>query len=402
MSYNIRVFDLKEDKKVNAKCLLIDISIDEYVELIKEHLDELPFQRRKILSRKRGVYKRLTQDLKENALIPPISLIIRKASKVQKAIKDTNELKNIERQINEKIKNGDLLILDGLQRTYCMLNVIEELKDSADEKKDFCNTRIRAELWYNIKYTAILYKMLVLNTGQVKMSMRHQIEILNIPLRDKISEIASTKGVLLKFSTYRDKSKRVTNDIYNYKFSNIIEGLTAFITQNPIVDKTNEVVKELERMKFVEEHSDPKMLSKEEEIQEFTEILIKLDEFLWRKYKDPLKTQDEEGKEVKLPWTSRKEIMNSSPILAGIFASFGKIFGNDRDKYTKRGKKFFQILESVTDDPLKLEIMSDLLQDEKGRSAKFGETTRNFFFHALMEFFNGEDDFEVVWGRAAT
>lgn len=400
MSYNIKVFDLKEDKKVNAKCLLIDISIGEYVELIKNHLDELPFQRKKILGRKGGVYKRLTQDLKENALIPPISLIIRNTSEVQEAIKDINEWKDIEEQINEKIKKGDLLILDGLQRTYCILNAIEELNDSVDEKEDFCNTRIRAELWYNIKYTAILYKMLVLNTGQVKMSMRHQIEILNIPLRDKISEIASTKGNSLEFSTYR--SSRSTKDIYNYKFSDIIEGLTAFITQKPIVDKTNEVVKELERMKFVEEHSNPEVLSKEEEIQEFTEILISLDEFLWEKYKDPLITHDEEGKEIKLPWTSRNEIMNSPPMLAGIFASFGKIFGNDRDKYKKRKEKFFQILGSNIEDPLKLRIMSDLLQDEKGRSVKFGETTRNFFFHALMEFFNGEDDFKEVWGRAAT
>jgi len=65
MSNKIRVFDLKEDEKIKAKCLLIDISIGKYIKLIKDNLEELPMQRGKILSRKRDIYKRLTEDLKE-------------------------------------------------------------------------------------------------------------------------------------------------------------------------------------------------------------------------------------------------------------------------------------------------------------------------------------------------
>lgn len=400
MNNRIRVFDLKEDEKVKANCLLIGISIGKYIELIKDNLEELPIQRGKILSRKRDIYKRLIEDLKEGAIIPPISLILRENSKVENAIKHITKINDIEEQINREIKGGDLSILDGLQRTYCILNVTDDLKNSGNRRESFLDTQIRAELWYNAKYTALLYKMLVLNTGQVKMSMRHQIEILNIPLKGKISEIASSKGICLKFSTYRDPQP--ANDIYNYKFSHIVEGLTSFITHDPIIDKTNEVVKELERMKFVEEHSDPEKLSKEEEIQEFTEILIDLDRALWDKYKQLIKTEDENGREINLPWTSRKDIMNSPPILSGFFASFGEVFGNNRDKYSKRKEKFFQILKRDENDPLKLEIMSEILQDEKKRSTKFGETTRKFFFHALMEFFNGEDDFKKVWQRATT
>jgi len=324
---------------------------------------------------------------------------LRENSEVQNTIKNLTKVNNIEEQINREIRGGDLFILDGLQRTYCILNAIDDLKNLG-KKEAFLNTRIRAELWYNVKYTALLYKMLVLNTGQVKMSIRHQMEILNIPLKEKISEIASNKKISLKFSTYRNPQP--TDDIYNYKFSHIIEGLTSFITQDPIVDKTNEVVKELERMKFVEKHSDPEILSKEEEIQEFTGMLIDLDEALWSKYKRPVKNEDEDGKEMNLPWTSRKDIVNSPPILSGIFASFGKVFESDRDKYSKRKEKFFQILKRDKDDPLKLKIMSEILQDEKRRSTKFGETTRTFFFHALMEFLNGEDDFGKVWQRATT
>lgn len=151
-------------------------------------------------------------------------------------------------------------------------------------------------------------------------------------------------------------------------------------------------------MEFVEGHSKPEILSKEEEIKEFTEILITLDKSLWAKYERPIEIV-EMGNE-KLPWTSRNDIMCSAPMLSGIFAAFGKSFKSD--KYNQRKEKFFQILLSGENDPLKLEIMSKLLQDEKGRSSKFGETTRNFFFTALREFFSGEDNFDKVWRLSAT
>ncbi len=401
MENKIRVFDLKEDKKVRAKCLLIDISIGNYTELIEDNIEELDIQRGKILSRisrKRDVYKRLTKDLKEGAIMPPVSLIISAKSEVKNAIKELTEIKEIEKRINNKIRKGDIFILDGIQRTYCLLNAQNDLSNP-EEREAFLNTRIRAELWYHMTYTAILYKMLVLNTGQVKMSMKHQIEILNIHLKEKIYEVALGKRVTINFSTY--KVPQPTSEIYNYKLSDIVEAFTSFIIGDPNVDKVNEVVKELERMKFVEKHADPEILSKEEEIQEFTEILIEFDKVLWDKYQYPEKIEDEEGNEKILPWTSRKDIMTSPAVLSGIFASFGKTFDRDKNKYRARKEKLFQILENLEEvDPLKLKIMSGILQDEKKRSTKFGETTRNFFFRAFLEFFNGEDNFEEVWQRA--
>lgn len=394
---NIRVFDLRNDDKIRARCLLIDMPIVEYTKLIEENIGDLDIQRGKILSRKREVYKRLIEDLKDGAIMPPISLILRENSSAHKKIKDSTGIEDIEKQLNEKIEKGDLAILDGIQRTYCILNVIDEL-EGLSEKETFLNQRIRAELWYNMTYTAILYKMLVLNTGQVKMSMRHQIEILNIPLKEKISKIALEKEITPKFSTYR--RPQPTEDIYGYKLSDIVEAFTSFITTDPIVDKTSEVVNELERMEFVKTHSKPEMLSKEEEIQEFTDVLINLDKGLWGKYRQPIQTEVGSGETE--PWTSRKEIMTSAPILSGIFAAFGYALKNDKDGYNSRKGKFFQILQGAESDPLKLKIMSKLLQDEKKRSTKFGETTRNFFFNALREFFKGEDNLERLWTRSAT
>ncbi len=396
----IRVFDLKEDKKVMGKCLLIDISIGDYVELIQNNLENLPIQRGKVISSKSDVYKRLQEDLKDNTIMPPLSLVASK--KLSDTIKDVEDTKRIENIINDKVNKASLSILDGLQRTYCILNVIDGLKDKPKKMKQFKNSRIRAELWYSIKTNALLYKILVLNTGQFKMSMRHQLEILYMPLKEVISNVAKERGIEdMKFSTYKELSRsKESYKPYMYSFANIVEALTAFNTRDPIVDKTNIVVTELERMRFIEEHSDTSKLCSDDDIEQFSNLLFSLDEKLWKKYEKRKTKIDDFGAEKLLEWTSRNDFMNSAPFLSGFFASCGNSRNKNNENYENRKNKFFRIFDENTKDPLKLRILSDILEDEKGRSKKFGVTLRNFFFHGFNEFFNGENDFEMIWQRA--
>lgn len=397
MNNKIRVFDRKEDKKVRGTCLLIDITIGDYDELIRNNLENLPIQRGKV-SRQRDVYKRLRKDLKDGTIMPPLSLVASK--ELSDTIKDTEDTTRIEDIINEKISKKSLSILDGLQRTYCILNVIDDLKNNSEKLNAFKKLRIRAELWYSIKTNALLYKMLVLNTGQFKMSMRHQLEILYMPLKEAISNIAKERGIEgMRFSTYKDSSP--SKEPYKYSFANIIEALTAFNTRDPIVDKTNIVVAELERMRFIEEHSDTSKLCSDDDIEQFSDLLFSLDEKLWEKYRERIKESDDSGNVKLLEWTSRNDFMNSAPFLSGFFASCGKYRKRNNENYENRKNKFFKIFDENTEDPLKLRILSDILEDEKARSKKFGITLRNFFFHGFNEFFGGdEDNFEMIWQNA--
>jgi hypothetical protein len=397
---DIKVFDLKLDKKVNAKNLLIDITISDYIELIKKNIKELDIQRGKIISGQQ-VYKRLINDLLESTIIPPLSLVIKEDSDVFNAIKDDEDIQSIQNKLNEKIKPGDLSILDGLQRTYCILEIVEKHKEEY-EKNNIGNLRIRAEVWYDINSTAILYKMLVLNTGQVKMSMKHQIEILNIPLKEAIIKYAREKGKEVFFSTYKNPDE--TDSVFKYKLSNVVEGFTAFLTRNPIVDKTNEVVKDLERMKFIEEHSSIQSISENKEIKEFADLLLKLDEGLSNKYKNGLDDTEslddtEREEKSKIKWTSRNELMGSAPVISGIFAAFGWAF-TKVNSYENRKSQFFNILSQPNqEDPLALRIAGKILEDRKKRSKKFGDDTRKFFFEGFKEFFNSGENFVDIWPK---
>ena len=398
MDDKIRVFDLKEDKKVKGKCLLIDITIGRYIELIHNNLENLPIQRGKVISRKMDVYKRLKEDLENNTIIPPLSLVASKElSDTIEGIKDTKKIETI---INDKIDNKSLSILDGLQRTYCILNAIDDLGNNPGKLSTFKKSRIRAELWYSIKTNALLYKILVLNTGQFKMSMRHQLEILYMPLKEAMLSIAKKHRIEgMGFSTYRNSSP--SKEPYKYSFANIVEALIAFNTRDPIVDKTNIVVAELQRMRFIEEHSDELKLYSDDDIEEFSDLLFSLDNKLWKKYRERMKGTDDLGNEKSLEWTSRNDFMNSAPFLSGFFASCGKYRNRNNKNYRNRKNKFFKIFDEDKEDPLKLRVLSDVLEVENARSKKFGITLRNFFFNGFNEFFGGdEDNFEMIWQRA--
>jgi len=391
--YNIRVFDLKEDKKVSAKCLLIDISIKEYIELIQDNLENLPIQRGKVISRKREVYERLKEDLKNGTIMPPLSLVANK--ELSDSILNVEDTKRIGRLINDKINKKSLSILDGLQRTYCILNALTDLEDNSEKLKEFENFKVRAELWFSIKTNALLYKVLVLNTGQFKMSMSHQLEIIYAPIKEKIQDIAKENEIEnLKLSTYRDTIP--CKNVYEYSFSTIIEGFIAFSTHNPITDKTSVVVAELERMKFIKELSDPTKLASDKELEEFLNLLFTLDEKLWGKYKERLLEEDFEGNKKPLEWTSRNDFMKSAPFLSGFFASCGKYRKRNNDKYKKRKKDLLRIFDK-NEDPLQLRDLSEILKEEKAKTKKFGTTVRDFFFRAFNSFFEGEDKFKEIW-----
>lgn len=71
------------------------------------------------------------------------------------------------------------MLLDGLQRTYTLIDADTEMeKKSAEEYQKFLKNKLRLEIYVEINKFGILYRMLTLNTGQTPMSARHQLEML--------------------------------------------------------------------------------------------------------------------------------------------------------------------------------------------------------------------------------
>ena len=198
------------------------------------------------------VYALLRNDLRSGCTIPPIFLAVRKeAVGREKKLADLVKLSNAE--IIKYIEQKKLLILDGLQRTYQMIELVNELRKEGDKEglATFLNRPIRAEIFLGINKIGILYRMLTLNTGQTPMSVRHQIEILyqdylgqnKIPGVEIIREVDGAKAM----------------KVGKYKFNEIVDGFQSYLEKDELaMDKASllEDAKSLEKLSKVGQKKD--------------------------------------------------------------------------------------------------------------------------------------------------
>ena len=299
---------LKEnfDKKVKSKVYIISIPVGEYLSRVESSTEgELEIQRTFLGFR---VYKRLIADILQGALIPPISVI-------------SNEFGADE-------ENSPFLVLDGLQRTYCFkiaLDILSKKEESTyyrtikDSIPDFENPafkneddfkknyKILVEIWTNMDITKTLYKMVVLNTGQKKMSLQHQLDILALELKKELEKelnILSSTNILTEKDIKSQKIKSSDLEKKGYiKLYALTEGLVSYLKGSPVKNKQDAVEYLFERLESFENLLSPTV---KEDIK-----------FLLKNLHPNFKIKFQE-KEIYI--LSRYE-----PILIGLLASIGRL-----------------------------------------------------------------------------
>lgn len=117
------------DNRIDSLNLLMETTIEEYNNLSKNILENNAFQRRRVKSSS-SVYSLLKADLRRGCVIPPIVLALAMEAKPKKDETDDGLIDTINKN-KEK-----LIILDGLQRTYTIRDLVNELNEKADPDKD--------------------------------------------------------------------------------------------------------------------------------------------------------------------------------------------------------------------------------------------------------------------------
>ena len=224
------------DGLLKAQSLLFEMSVSEYLTIGKHVLKNNKYQRRRVQNAP-TMYGLLGHDLLHLCTMPPLVLSFKEGVVVQDMTVDTSE-----EELQSIMAPATLLILDGLQRTYTMLGVLDDITVSPEEKDAYLSHTIRVEVYAGLTNTGILYRMLTLNSGQTPMSKRHQIEILYSNYRNN-----NLDGI--QFVCQTDAEKR--QGLNSYDFDDAIEGFNSFINadESPI-DKIEirEIVKRLEKI----------------------------------------------------------------------------------------------------------------------------------------------------------
>jgi len=242
----------RKAKGINVAALM---SLEEYWHLAQQIMLKNPFQRRKVRTKYR-VYALLKKDLLEGCVIPSITLATterfgkRVAKEVQMILAHDAVNDETEKMAHEltarAIDAYELLILDGLQRTYAINEAFEEARDLGEEE-DFKVRPVRVEIYVGMKKQGLLYRMLTLNTGQTPMSFRHQLEIL---YHDYLDPNAFPEGIRI----FREKDGRSVSSPGTYRFSEVIDLYQSFIqaTSKP-VDRQS-LFEEIKKLDFLESY----------------------------------------------------------------------------------------------------------------------------------------------------
>lgn len=219
------------DNRINADNYSFVMSIGDYYDLIKDSLTDNEYQRKRVRN-SGSFYSLLKRDLIKGCIMPPIVLAL---------CEDVAPDNNIIDIIKQKKRN--LKILDGLQRSYTIKEIVKDYNNALWNDSNPLDNLIRIEVYVGIDKLGILYRMLTLNAGQTPMTARHQIEIIYSDYKDQ----CDVNGV--SFMTETEGGSPLY--LGQYKFRDIVEGFTSLLQQDYLTLDRREILenaRDLERI----------------------------------------------------------------------------------------------------------------------------------------------------------
>jgi hypothetical protein len=360
------------DKRINSRNLLVELTIEEYLKLARDIIHKNPFQRRRVRSSK-TVYSLLRTDIERGCIIPPIVLAL------TSDLGDANPTKDdFEKYLQENKEH--LLILDGLQRTYTMIDLVDGVKETGDEDKlkEVNSNIIRAEFYIGLNRLGILYRMLTLNTGQSPMSLRQQIEILYL---DYISKPIA--GIEL----IREADARRATNINQYNFRDVVEGFNSYLDRDELPIERTDL---LENIRSLE-----KLANENQDTDLFVDYLKSWHAFITKMHElcGDTEVTPEFCEETGTPFGANViQVFKKAQAMSGFGAAIGKL--RDFKVINRSFDDVEKILQGIVinDSVEFLETINRSLLWIKANAKKIGNAQRTFFHYFFRGIFNREDD----------
>lgn len=341
------------DNRIECQNYMIEMTIQEYYDLAQNILRNNEYQRRRVKSSS-TVYSLLKDDLKQGCIMPPIVLALPKSIK-----KETDILEEI------KMSKDEIVILDGLQRSYTIRDLLNEISGSSEENK-VLNHLIRIELYTGINKFGILYRMLTYNTGQTQMSTRHQIEIIYSDYIDK--EI--NNGI--KF--IREVDDTTPRKLGEYRFKDVVDGFTSYLERDYLSLERIDILNSIRSLQELTKE-DPKAELFDEFVEFYHGMVKKINEQAedWSPNKEELEVE-------KIFASNVVSIFNKSQSLTGFGAAVGRLIDkNITDKIATLKTEVEQV--DFEDVRLGLDLLIVKMEIVRNNAKKIGNDQRLFFFH---------------------
>lgn len=390
----IKVIGQATDYRSNTPVIYAQMPVRDYLGLINENFDDFRFQRKRTMY---SPYLRMKEDIKQGALLPTITLAIKSeyTKEILTVLDDYSKLENV--LLNQ---SGKINILDGLQRTYI-------LKDLEGEGFQFIHDqKVFLEIWVESEIKHLIYRLIVLNAGQKKMSMRHQIEMLFLNIKDSIEiDIPDLIIHTQKESTRRTQSKKFSLD-------RLAMGYQSFLLKNTEVKRSNVVAQEMLENNILESTAE-QLGQGFEDFKKFLKIYARLDESTFQHYgnytKDEIEYElyNDIGNEDETILKNSKHWFAGENVINCFFAAVSKFLNvPDREDTlikTLEHLNDFIITAEVYSDPLGLAVLYKLQEGINPRKMSIDFQTRKIMFNGFQEYFkeDGKTPLSECWKLGA-
>ena len=364
----MKILTSTPDAKISAINHLLEINIGEYSEIAKDILENNDLQRKRVKTANRS-YSLLKEDIKVGCVIPPIVLAIFPS--------EGNEASFDAGNILEKIATAgkDLLILDGLQRTYTIIDLLNEIKDNLELLTKVKAIPLRVEVYTGISKVGVLYRMLTLNTGQSPMSTRHQVEILYSDYKEGFDN-------LVFITEAQDKVPSGNNE---FRFSDILDGFISYLTGDYLPLDREDLVKIIKNLETLTKDDKSKDLFKQL-ITTYNKLRLKINEISnnW---------QYEDIGDIKRRAFAKNinELFSKVQAIAGFGAAVSFIIENGLSKDIESISNLIDLIESdeIEDS---LNQMIKHIDEIQINAKKIGNEQRMYFYYFFRSLFNESNE----------
>ncbi|WP_269997960.1 hypothetical protein [Arthrobacter sp. B2a2-09] len=334
------------------------------------NLGKNEFQRRRVSSSK-TVYSLLKDDMRRGCVIPPLVLALTEAGQGVTGLDDI-ELEAL--IINNASR---LVILDGLQRTHTIIDLLQEVARVPDNGGEFPeeDTPVRVEIYLGLNRLGILYRMLTLNTGQTPMSLRQQIEMLYLDYQDLDPGIQLVK----------EADNRMATKLHEYNFKDVVEGFNAYLNRDELpIDRAGllENIRSLEKLSKENQDSDI-----------FRKYVTTLDRFTSHAVSLAGEAQlsPEQLEDVSPFGRNTAQIFKKPQAMSGLGSALGKLIDRGVLESLDHATRVIPKIHLDDGEDFLLEINRSLTW-LKNNTSKIGNAQRTFFTYYFREILNQDTD----------
>ena len=235
-----------KDRRVDCYSILTTIPIKDFLELVSTVYHErggiegqrAPLKTKTALS----IRSRMVADLTAGAVVPPVVIGVHVDSDQMHALSSESDGQKLLQRLRA-VGSERISIIDGMQRTTALL----EARAASSRIED---DHLRVEFWISESLNSLIYRMLVLNTGQVPWEIGRQLETVYSQL---LAIIKAEIGEHVDIFGRDDQRRR--SEPGQYQASSIIRLYLAFSSRRAEFDLKDRVAEDFARLDAIEASS---------------------------------------------------------------------------------------------------------------------------------------------------